>query len=319
MYYRIMSNMTSANSFSFLNQIFYKHKKFDNVDDIQYLEKWMLSTDNMDTLSISSKDPPTIIIPNTPNTLPSSLPQQPQQQLQLQLQLQLQPLQQQQQIKSLFKPTKEDTLFWCIYTVFHGEPAYYIIGNRYKNTEIQEKLDILNYIKANPAIIKGSRGPASKKLSQSRILETQAELMVSKKTSWTTFFIMCLFYKINAFVLCEATNTYLEFCPSIPASETLVETYIFMRSRDGHFTVNLTAARLDQLAEIRNSRVLLDYSSPSPLKAASSFKMPELEEYAAKLGITIAQFVQPEGATKVVKPKKADWYDAIMQRCKWTM
>ena len=294
-----MSNITSANSFSFLNQIFYKHKKFDNIDDIQYLEKWMLSTDNMGTLSISNKDPPTII---TPNTLPTSLQQ---------------PLQ--QQIKSLFKPTKEDTLFWCIYTVFHEEPAYHIIGNRYKNTEIQEKLDILNYIKANPAIIKGSRGPTSKKLSQSRILETQAELMVSKKTSWTTFFIMCLFYKINAFVLCETTNTYLEFCPSIHASETLVETYIFMRSRDGHFTVNLTAARLDQLAEIRNSRVLLDYSSHSPLKAASSFKMPELEEYAAKLGITIAQFVQPEGATKVVKPKKADWYDAIMERCKWTM
>lgn len=298
MYYRIMSNMTSTTSFSFLNQIFYKHKKFDNVDDIQYLEKWMLSTDNMDTLSISSKDPPIIITPNTLNTLPTSSPQQ---------------------IKPLFKPTKEDTLFWCIYTVFHGEPAYHIIGNRYKNTEIQEKLDILNYIKANPAIIKGSRGPVNKKLSQSRILETQAELMVSKKTSWTTFFVMCLFYKINAFVLCETTNTYLEFCPSIPAGETLVETYIFMRSRDGHFTVNLTAARLDQLTEIRNSRVLLDYSSSSPLKAASSFKMPELEEYAAKLGITIAQFVQPEGATKVVKPKKADWYDAIMERCKWTM
>lgn len=297
-----MSNPTA----SYLNQIFYKHKKFDNPDDIQCLEKWMLSSDNMDNLteptpsvltSIVSPTDPFTSIPIITNPITPSLPI-------------IRP--------RLFKPHKEDTLFWCAYTAFHGEPAYHIIGNRYKNTEIQEKIEILDYIKANPAIIKLSRGPDNKKLSQSRIMETQAELMVNKKTSWATFFIMCLFYKIQAIVLCENTNTYLEFCPNIPAGETLVETFIFWRSQDGHFSVNLIPAKMDQLAEIRNSRILLDHASHSPLKSVSSFKMPELEEIAAKLGITIAQFVQPEGATKVVKPKKADWYDAIMERCLWT-
>ena len=309
-----MSNPTA----SYLNQIFYKHKKFDNPDDIQCLEKWMLSSDNMDklteptpTLSTSIASPtisPVITCPPPPFTsIPTISPV-----------INCAPIKISNIHTKNFKPHKEDTLFWCAYTAFHGEPAYHIIGNRYKNTEIQEKLEILNYIKANPAIIKLSRGPDNKKLSQSRIMETQAELMVNKKTSWATFFIMCLFYKIQAIVLCEHTNTYLEFCPNIPAGETLVETFIFWRSRDGHFSVNLTPAKIDQLAEIRNSRILLDYSSPSPLKSVSSFKMPELEEIATKLGITIAQFVQPEGATKVVKPKKADWYDAIMERCLWT-
>lgn len=282
---------------SFLNQIFYKNKKFDDYTTISQLDQWMLSSDIALSIShtIVAKDDlqieeqsttmPAISTIDTCNLIP--------------------PI----HTFKLFQPKKEDTLFWCVYAVHHGEAGYWVIGNRYKNEEIQEKQLILEYMRENPTVVKNSSALTGKKMSQSRIQETQAELMVNKKTSWSAFFIMCLYYKINAIVIHASSNTYMEFCPAIPLSETLVETFVFTQTADGHVSVDTTSKTMAQLSTIRDTRILLDFTQERPLKAASSYKMTDLEEMAAKLGILKEDLGQ--------KPKKADWYDAVMQKCMW--
>ena len=318
-----MSNSTT----SFLNQIFYKHKKFDNASTMEHLNEWMLSTcsHNNDLMmmegDLSTKETGPInmnINVNTINDVVSvSVP--------VHIHNNSTPPTLSKQINRqnhIFRPTKEDTLFWCAYTAFHGENGYLVIGNRYKNTEIQEKQDILEYVRANPAIVKRSTGNG-KKMSQARIVETQSELMVDKKTSWSAFFIMCLFYKIHAYVLCENTNTYADFCPVIPSDANIVpDVYLFMRNRDGHISVDLTPATNDKVMEIRNTRIHLDYTQERPLKAATNYKISDLEEMANKLGITKDMFVisnemQSSSKNVVIKPKKMDWYDIITQKCMW--
>ena len=208
-------------------------------------------------------------------------------------------------LSSSFAPEKEDTLFWCTYAIYHGHSDYLCIGNKYKNAEIQEKQLMIEFIKSNASAFK----KCNYKISQVRVQEYMSELMINKKTTFQTFLVMCIYYKIHAFIVYE--NTFMDFSPVLPSTELdrVYETYIFTRTQDGHFSVDLTPLTSEQLKHIRETKIKLERSEEKPLKAASNFKMSDLELMATKLNIVLP--------ATMTKWKKDELYSEITKKCTW--
>jgi hypothetical protein len=272
----------------FLNQIFYPHNKFDSIhcfeqymlnDDFMRRRLVAPSCDTLDSITIPSEGtlhsarPPPAFRFGTENTGHDCI----------------------------FSPRKTDTLFWCAYVLHHGESEYIMIGNKYKTTEIQEKQVILDYVNKNRELMKATLKEHGYKWTNVQFQETQSELMLDKKTSWSAFHAMCMFYKINAILVQE--NVYMEFKTS-----NVEPFYQFNRTQDGFISVNTTPISDVQLATIMNTKVTIDYGQDKILKGISNYKIPELEEMATRLGVVP---VSP-------KPKKADWYEAILAKMNQT-
>jgi hypothetical protein len=235
---------------SYLNQIFYKHKKFDDGSHIIDLEQWMLV-------------PGVLSTPSCIEALHQSAP----------VEILSMP-------SSEFKPVNSDTLFWCAYAIHHGETGYWAIGNKYKNTEILEKQRIIEYIKRDPVQFKRR----FHKISNVGIQEIMAELMIDKKTSWKTFYAMAAYYGFNAIIVYE--NTYLEFSPICDES---IHTYLFHRTKEGHVSVTLSPLTSDKIVDIKTGKICLGQTPDKPLKAVSNYKVDELITMAESIGLDIKQ------------------------------
>lgn len=296
-----------------IHQIFYENNnKFDQPSSIDQLSRWMYSDVFClhrplvyDPLVQTVHDQITCTIEEPVTSIAITLPEPPVVESPL-VQKQNNPtpirsLIRQPILHEKFIPKKEDTLFWCAYTVHHGEAAYQIIGNRYKNTEIDEKTILVNFMREKAVLCKTS----AHKISNARLQETQAELLVNKKTSWYVFHIMCLFYQFHAVVVYN--KTYMEFSPNGLDDPPM---YRFERNADGHISVLMTPLISDQVDVLRKTHIKLDYSMDKPLRAASSYKMEDLVTMAKTLDIDMT-------ILSVQRPKKADWYDAITKTCTW--
>jgi hypothetical protein len=141
---------TNISVASYLNQIFYPHNKFD--DCLDALEPWMLTHDKLqDNVQGHVVSPSGIAQTEEPQTTVLTVK------------------------KQIFSPVKTDTLFWCAYVVNKGEAEYEMIGNRYKNAEIEEKQKMIDFIKKNPDAIKSSF-----KITGVKMKEIMSELMMDK-------------------------------------------------------------------------------------------------------------------------------------------
>jgi hypothetical protein len=258
----------------FLNQIFYPHNKFDSI---QCFNPYMLSESIiMKRNHVQNTEIRDVVGSDTSNELVRPETQS-------------------------FSPRKTDTLFWCAYVLHHGEAEYTMIGHKYKTTEIQEKQVILEFLSKNREILKATFKVYGYKWSNVRFQETQSELMLDKKTSWFAFHAMCMFYKINAVLVQD--NVYMEF-----KTNDTDEFYQFNRTQEGFVSVDMTPISEIQLAAVRNTHVCIDYGQDKMMKGVSSYKIPELEDIARRLCVTVA----------MEKPKKGDWYNAIMEKMNQT-
>jgi hypothetical protein len=257
---------------SYLNQIFYKHKKFDDASTIAALETWMLLPESIicNTVHVGCKEEPVIECPKS-------------------------------ETYSEFRPVKPDSLFWCAYAIHHGEADYWAIGNKYRNAELSEKQRIIDSMNLDPAGFK-RRFP---KMSNVGIQEIMAELMIDKKTSWKTFYAMCAHYGFRAIVVYE--KTYLDFSP---ISDVPLAAYLFRRTKEGHISVITEPISVERLAEIKTTHICLGQNPDKPLKAASNYKVDELIDLAEQMGVDIKHGLYN-------KWKKSDWYESIINKCKW--
>jgi hypothetical protein len=263
--------------YSVLNQIFYPYKKFDDIESISSLEPWMfLFVDKKKAVTYEIKEEP----------------------VEKKVDLNHSIIKEKKPENSRFFSKKQDTLFWAAYAVFHGEAGYWVIGNKYKNTEIAEKQKIIDAIRTTD-FLKRSYAK-TKKMSNVRIQEIMSELMLDKKTSWNTFAALCAFYKFRALVI--RGKTYMEFSPEVDNS---MGTYLFYKNEDGHISVDLTAITDETETHIRNTHLQIDCDENKPLKAASNYKMEDLMQMARTLGLDL-------GENKV---KKAELYDKIISKC----
>jgi len=271
--------------YSVLNQIFYPYKKFDDPTHIQTIEKWMF-LQLSDNFQSNTKSIPESSMQNVVQILEPEISENPHILIKKE--------------KSLFFSKKQDGLFWCAYAVFHGESAYWVIGNKYKNSEISEKQKIIDSIRSTGYIrVCSSNAQAYTKISNVKMQEIMSELMLDKKTSWNTFMAICAFYKFRAIVI--RGKTYMDFAPYIDVS---MGTYIFYKNEDGHFSVDTNAITDEKMNEIIESHIKIDCDDLKPLKAASYYKMEDLNRMARILGIGF-------GDTKI---KKAELYDKIMEK-----
>lgn len=257
---------TNISVSSYLNQIFYPHNKFDEC--LETLEPWMLTCDKVQSPCVSRLEITRIEEPRATVLTVK---------------------------KEIFSPVKTDTLFWCAYVVNKGEAEYEMIGNRYKNAEIEEKQKMIDFIKKSPGTIKSSF-----KITGVKMKEIMSELMMDKKTSWTAFLAMCVYYKFSAIVCYK--KTYLDFFVKDASN-----THLFHRDESGHISVDTNELDEAEMKDIRNTRIYLGNNPEKPLKAASHYKMEDLLEMAEKLGIDCGQN----------KWKKAGWYNAILKELEW--
>jgi hypothetical protein len=286
---------------TYLNQIFYKHKKFDDGANIIELEPWMLVSESL--ICVESVIPPfntknniTFSHSNQRNICESNVKRSNNQcYLQRALESETPNI-------TDFRPVNPDSLFWCAYAVHHGEAGYWAISNKYKNAELLEKQKIVDFISRDQHGFK----KRFHKMSNVGVQEIMAELMIDKKTSWKTFFAMCVYYGFRAIVVYE--NTYLDFSPISEGIE--IDAYLFHTTKEGHISVITTPLCRERLTEIGTTHICLGQNPDKPFKAASNYKVDELIDLAERVGIDVKHGIYN-------KWKKADWYDSVINKCKW--
>lgn len=257
-------------AYTLLNQIFYNTNKFD-VDPKQ-CEKYMLFQDYVNHVkpiiqtihNIESIEEPIQPIPIVPK---------------------------------LFQSKKKDQLFWNMYVLEHGESEYFMIGNKFKNVELEEKKKIMDYVSKNSKHIKSQAQINGCKITNVKLKSIESELLMDNKTSWYGFWVMCAYYKKNVLII--QNKVYLEFIV-----DSVYDTYLMERNDEGYVTLDCVKLYSDKIHELKFNKLKIDPFQERILKGVSSYKIPELEHMAQILSV----FPEKE------KPKKNDYYDVIINK-----
>ena len=257
-------------AYTLLNQIFYNANKFD-VDPKQ-CEKYMLFQDYVNHVKpiiqtiqqFESTEEPIQPIPIVPK---------------------------------LFQSKKKDQLFWNMYVLEHGESEYFMIGNKFKNVELEEKKQIMDYVTKNSKHIKSQAQINGCKITNVKLKTIESELLMDNKTSWYGFWVMCAYYKKNILII--QNKICLEFMV-----DSVYDTYLMERNDEGYVTLDCVKLSSDKIHELKFNKLKIDPFQERILKGVSSYKIPELEHMAQTLSV----FPEKE------KPKKNDYYDVIINK-----
>jgi hypothetical protein len=107
--------------------------------------------------------------------------------------------------KSRFIPKKPDSLFWSIFVGQYGTKEFFAIGSKYTNRELEEKSNIVEYLKSMPGaktILK------SMNLTTTELKEMMGDLMIQKKTNFMVIHAFVLYYKRSIWIINEETRSY---------------------------------------------------------------------------------------------------------------
>jgi len=301
----ICSEMT--NHISYLNQIFYKYKKFEK-DDVVQMENWMLTSKFIDHIKlpkygktvwirISKKTESTEKCLKSPDSQKdeSKIDKMKNPQKTESTEKFLKEAFHRDQMGSRFLSKKQDTLFWAIYVAKYGEAEYYQIGNKYKNVEISEKMKLVQFMSQCKTNIQQQALNIGKKIPSTKMQEWQADFMVNKKTSYSTFWIMCMYYNINAILFKE--YLYMKFYSSTDPSDIC----IFFEDKQGYVSFDEQSYSSEKLKEMFDTRIFVDHTSDRIFKGESAYSIEELHHFASILGIT------QQITNQYKKPSKKDW------------
>ena len=262
MYNIIMKEITP-----FLYTSLYSYGCLDNFDQLQMtLGPWMLTHENKKTWDTVTQEPVPLVT------------QEPV------------PLVTQEPVRR-FSPRKPDSLFWSMFVAHYGVDTFFQIGNKYMNRELEEKTQVMEYVKTHKLELK------SVKISVATGQEIMGDLMTNRTTTLLVIPVFSLYYEANIWLVSESSRTYIEFLS--PNSEI---TYLVYRSQGNRGLVeySTSSSTTESLQQIRENYIHLD-SATKPIKGIGSFKVTELEEMVDKLGVIL-----PEG-----KLKKNDIYQSI--------
>lgn len=194
-----------------------------------------------------------------------------------------------------FEPKQHDSLFWCLYIIVHGYAEYKQVTHNYGVKELEEKQKYIVYLKENKLAVKST----NYKVTNVAIQEMLSEFMtVQKKTSFLCLIAMVVYYNINIFIIDESKLTMLEFL----ANKDIIDTpsYVLYTTKFGKYKCGIENLSTSAIMEFRDKYIVLD-SYLRPLKAASNYKVEELEGLLKKLG----KYDENK------KYKKQDLYDRI--------
>ena len=319
---------------SFLNQIFYNCNKFDTIDCIKSLEKYMniysekrsntppfteelnettpLLSEKMEQYTVvdESATLPTTLPTTLPVVLPAALPVILPAALPVILPANTLP---DNNTTNLYYPQKKNSLFWCAFISCYGYNEYHLIGNRFSNKELEVKQDIIRYFTENPKYLKNS----NQKVTNGLIQEISSELMINTKSSLLECIAFSIFFKKHIFIV--KNNTYLLFTfGNMQGSEITADNIViinfnaekpatklskFSKNQD-EYAIDLEPT-MEKIGIIRQEKVLLEHHE-KPLKGMSTYKVFELEEMARKLQMV-----------STVSLNKTELYKAVWDTMLW--
>lgn len=288
-------------SYRVLNQIFYKHNKFDNPLNIVSLKPFFMNL--CEDLKHKSPENPLHdknISPCTYNSLTSIVIETTDKILEKSST----PIitKNNEKVQSFFDPKDKDSLFWCIYTFIHGESDFIMIRNNYGNRKLEEKMKVYSFLKTDKKIAKQNRY----KITNQQVQEMMSELMcVQSETSFLVLIALSLFYNIRILLVDTNKNMYLEF-DSINSDEEPKKTCVLYKVENkGYSRYRLL---LNDYEPSMTSHMFCLEHYYKPLKSVSNYKLSELIPIAEQFGLW------NENTNKM---KKNELYEHLSEYCAW--
>jgi hypothetical protein len=133
------------------------------------------------------------------------------------------------------------------------------------------------------------------------IQETLSELMVDKKTSDNSLYVMCLLNKITMIVVNRDKRLYRKYT----GTQNPEETYLCYKTPEGFYSIDLDTTQL-KIVDIEKTCIEVGFGGAKPLKSASAYKVDELVALCQKLGIVFDENER--------RPKKGDIYAKVSER-----
>ena len=211
---------------------------------------------------------------------------------------------------AFFRPTQEDTLFWCVYVAKYGMHAYReIIDSRRKNREMEEKQKLAAHFHKTPAA-------RPDKMSMVLLKELLGEISTDRKMTLRTLPLWCIFYELTCVhVLNPSNQTYVTYLHDSTTESVSESTYLYydQNRRNYYLYVDESVDSSAIPQEPPDLSTLLQVDAYNkPFKSISNYKLDELHHMMAQ----VRDCRLPEGTDK---PKKSDIYQALYTHCAWKM
>jgi len=201
----------------------------------------------------------------------------------------------------LISPKQHDTLFWCLYIIHFGYGEYLEIDRNYGIKELEIKKKIGEFITSNPHKMKNT----NVKITKAGVQEILSELLTSQKdTSMNCLFALLVYYNINLIIVNSSKLLMLEFISDKDSDDT--PTFAVYKDEYSKYSVNITELTKEEIKDMKEKMICLE-NYFKPIKAASNYKVEDLEFLAKKLGIY----------KEDKKYKKQDLYNEIAKACIW--
>jgi hypothetical protein len=298
---------------TFLNQIFYSCNKFDNATHLEKLNTYMLTSHNYKNIIeslIQKPEQPHIssmqikeIIEETYDTDVDVDMDMDMDNTSISIQNEssisiIEQASHKENIQPvLFYPQKQNSLFWCVYIAHYGENEFHQIGNRYQNRELDEKQNMIQFIKKNPQKLKES----NHKVTNVMIQELLSALMIHNLASLQDCIVYSIFYNKDIYVV--KNSMYLFYHNKESETVSTENTIVIYCKNNKEYGLDLEVNE-EKIAHIVNHNIRI-FNTEKPLKGMSEYKIPDLEKMATILGI--------------VHGKKKEMYDSIVEKCNWNI
>ena len=195
-------------------------------------------------------------------------------------------------------PNQEDSLFWCYYIIKNGDVKYETLN--YKNSLVakQQKIDLVSSIRKNKDIVKMYRFDT--------LSNIESNLANDNKMSPKTFLTLCAIENIN--VLYVNNKTYYELLTNDTNIVYIVHDLAAKSQSQSKYyhKYGFEISTTESANNIYTTLYKLDHID-KPIKAASAYKVQDLQNICNKLGIEILNKVTGKNKTK------NDLYESLIQ------
>ena len=194
----------------------------------------------------------------------------------------------------------QDPLFWTIYLAKNGKREYDRIGGCTNgNVEMAEKNAIVDKLKSKST--KEWSCILDTKWTKVGLYDLCNDLLTQPKMSWRHIFMLCAYYHCNIYLIDMKMRVYMTFLHKPEADEDCDTFVLYKNGQNGPVYWVDTAQQVLKPHEIVDEYMqIINYDKP--LKAASNYKVSDLEIMARQLQISITG-----------KIKKQDLYSKIIE------
>lgn len=191
----------------------------------------------------------------------------------------------------------QDPIFWSIYRAIHGPSEYSRVAKN-GNVEMDEKRKTMETFHQIGSKVASQR--MNLKFTKAGSVRMSDELLTLPKTPIACIPMYCLYYECSIYVVDIQKKTILAF-----ANESASQRVILYKNTETKHPMYYidTEEQLHTLEYLGMHFICLE-NAEKPLKAASNYKMTELETMATMVGLVVPP-----------KTKKNDLYEKLVVHC----